>query len=113
MLNGFDFTIGNCYTERVVRRTRGSRATKGKQMSKKVIVLTSTSQGERGQAGHKKVYEIIVDGNKVELRWGKAEETKRQTQTKWFSYGNDAYNFALEKKWAKVDKGYVVAYQAI
>ena len=82
-------------------------------MSKKVIVLTSTSQGERGQAGHKKVQEIIVDGNKVELRWGKAEETKRQTQTKWFSYGNDAYNFALEKKWAKVDKGYVVAYQAI
>lgn len=82
-------------------------------MSKKVIVLTATSQGERGQAGHKKVYEIIVDGNKVVLRWGKAEETKRQEQVKWFSYENAAYNFALEKKWAKVDKGYVVAYQAV
>lgn len=82
-------------------------------MAKKVIVLTSASQGERGQAGHKKVYEIIVDGNKVVLRWGKAEETKRQEQVKFFSYENAAYNFALEKKWAKVDKGYVVAYQAV
>lgn len=82
-------------------------------MTNAVIVLTATSQGERGNAGHKKVYEIVVDGNWVTLRWGKAEETKRQTQRKWFNSNNFAYNFALEKKWAKVDKGYVVAYQAV
>lgn len=82
-------------------------------MTNAVFVLTATSQGERGEQGHKKVYEIIVEGSKVTLRWGKAEETKRQVQTKWFGYDNAAYNFALEKKWAKVDKGYVVAYQAV
>ena len=82
-------------------------------MANKVIVLTATSQGERGQAGHKKIYEIIVNGNRVELRWGKAEETKRQTKVQYFSNENTAEAFAFDKKWAKVDKGYVIAYQAV
>lgn len=82
-------------------------------MTKAVFVLTATSQGERGEQGHKKIYEIIVEGNSVFLRWGKAEETKRQTQRKWFTSNNAALSFAQEKKWAKVDKGYVIAYQAI
>jgi predicted DNA-binding WGR domain protein len=82
-------------------------------MTNAVFVLTATSQGERGQAGHKKVYEIIVEGNWVTLRWGKAEEMTRQTQRKWFTNSNLALNFAREKKWAKVDKCYVVAYQAL
>ena len=76
------------------------------------IVLTSTSTGQRGQNGKKKVYEIIVSGRSVEVRWGKAEEDQRQAQTKFFAFDWQAQQFALGKKWEKVEKGYVVAYTA-
>lgn len=75
-------------------------------------VLVSKSQGERGNEGKKKVYEIVVEGNKVTVSWGMAEKPNRQTQTHWFGSPNFAENFAFEKKWAKLDKGYEVAYTA-
>jgi predicted DNA-binding WGR domain protein len=78
----------------------------------KKIVLISKSEGSRGQAGKKKIYEIVIEGNKVTFSWGKAEEAQRQTQTKWFATEWSALNFANEKKWAKVEKGYEVAFTA-
>jgi predicted DNA-binding WGR domain protein len=76
------------------------------------IVLISKSEGQRGQNGKKKVYEIVVEGSKVTVSWGKAEEAQRQTQTKFFGSEWQATNFANEKKWAKQDKGYELAYTA-
>jgi predicted DNA-binding WGR domain protein len=70
------------------------------------MILASRSQGERGQNGKKKIYEIVVDGNRVIVRWGKAEEDTRQTQTKWFQSEWEAKSFATNKKWEKIDKGY-------
>lgn len=69
-------------------------------------VLVHKSQGQRGQNGKKKIYEIVLDGNKVVLSWGKAEENARQTQTKWFANEVQAKWFAFDKKIQKMDKGY-------
>ena len=76
------------------------------------IVLVSKSQGERGQAGKKKVYEIVIEANKVTLSWGMAEKSNRQTKTEWFGSNIEANWFATDKKIAKLDKGYEVAYTA-
>lgn len=76
------------------------------------IVLVSLSQGERGNEGKKKIYQIIWSGNKVVLSWGKAEEERRQTSTKFFGSAYAAQNFVMEKKWEKLDKGYTIAYTA-
>lgn len=78
----------------------------------KKIVLINKSTGQRGQEGKKKIYEILIDGKRVTLSWGKAEEGKRQTKTEWFAYEWQAINFAEEKKWAKQDRGYEVAFIA-
>jgi predicted DNA-binding WGR domain protein len=78
----------------------------------KKIVLVSKSQGERGQDGKKKVYEITVNGNVVTVSWGKAEVSARQTQVKRFINEYHAERFASEKKWAKLEKGYEVAFTA-
>jgi len=76
----------------------------GKEMTK--IILASRSQGLRGQDGKKKIYEIVVDGTRVIVRWGKAEEDTRQSQTKFFQTEWQAKSFAQDKKWEKIDKGY-------
>lgn len=76
------------------------------------IVLVSKSQGDRGQAGKKKVYEILIENNKVVVSWGMAEKAQRQTQTKWFPSNFSATMFADEKKYEKLVKGYEVAYTA-
>jgi predicted DNA-binding WGR domain protein len=76
------------------------------------IVLVSKSQGERGQDGKKKIYEITVNGNVVTVSWGKAEVSARQTQVKRFTNEYYAERFASEKKWAKLEKGYEVAFTA-
>ncbi len=70
------------------------------------MILASRSQGERGQNGKKKIYEIVVDGTRVIVRWGKAEEDKRQSQTKFFQTEWQAKSFAQDKKWEKIEKGY-------
>lgn len=78
----------------------------------KKIVLINKSTGQRGQEGKKKIYEILIDGKRVTISWGKAEESKRQTQVKWFAHEWQALNFAEEKKWSKQDRGYEVAFIA-
>lgn len=78
------------------------------QMTKKNIVLVSKSEGSRGADGKKKIYTITVHGNRVTVSWGKAEEAKRQTQTKQFFGEWSAIQYAEEKKWAKVSKGYEI-----
>ena len=78
----------------------------------KKIVLVNKSEGQRGQDGKKKIYEIVIDGKKVTISWGKAEESKRQSQVKFFGSEWSAENFANEKKWAKIERGYEVAFTA-
>lgn len=75
-------------------------------------VLVATSDGERGQDGKKKIYEIVVEGNTVTMMWGKAEEARRQTKREFFANAFTAQMFATDKKWEKVNKGYTVAYTA-
>ena len=76
----------------------------------KKIVLVNKSEGSRGANGKKKIYEIVIDGNKVVFSWGKAEESARQTQTRLFSTAWYAEQIANEKKWAKIDRRYEVAF---
>ena len=78
----------------------------------KKFVLISQSEGNRGQDGKKKVYEITVDGSTVTLSWGMAEKGQRQTQVKNFPNIFRANDFVAEKKWAKIAKGYTVAFTA-
>lgn len=78
----------------------------------KKIVLISKSQGDRGQSGKKKIYEITIDGALVTLSWGKAEEDNRQSQTKLFSNELRALEFAIDKQVSKLDKGYSLAFTA-
>lgn len=74
----------------------------------KKIVLVNASEGQRGQNGKKKIYEIVIKGTVVTLAWGKAEEANRQVQTKVFATEWQAVNFAEDKKYQKMDKGYQV-----
>jgi predicted DNA-binding WGR domain protein len=76
------------------------------------IVLVSTSTGQRGQDGKQKVYEIVVNENVVTLRWGKAEEDRKQTKREFFGTPQRAKMFAEDKMWEKVAKGYRVALRA-
>lgn len=78
----------------------------------KKVVLVSKSQGERGKEGKKKIYEIILEGNRVTISWGKAEAVSRQSQTHYFANEWKALNFAEEKKWLKLGKGYELAFTA-
>lgn len=74
--------------------------------------LIKTSDGARGVAGKKKVYEVILDGTKVRTVWGMAEKDSRQTQVKNFFDPHYARQFAAMQVNAKIDKGYVLAYTA-
>lgn len=74
--------------------------------------LIKTSDGERGQAGKKKVYEVILDGTKVRTIWGMAEKDSRQTQLKNFYDPHYARQFAALRVHEKIEKGYVLAYTA-
>lgn len=97
--------VGWVWHNGLVGRERANTEKKvGTEMTK--MILASRSQGERGQNGKKKIYEIVVSGTCVIVRWGKAEEDKRQSQTKWFNTPYQAEMFAHDKKWEKIDKGY-------
>lgn len=77
------------------------------------IVLVSNSQGDRGEVGKKKVYEISIEGDHwVVLSWGMAEKSQRQTQRKWFPNPYTLNTFVNDKKWEKLSKGYTIAYTA-
>ena len=72
--------------------------------------LMKKSDGQRGQDGKKKVYEIVVVGSAVHCEWGMAEKTARQRSIKQFGSEQAARWFALEKVHAKQDRGYEVVY---
>lgn len=78
-------------------------------MEKKWCLLKE-SDGARGEAGKKKVYEVTVNGNMLSLSWGMAEKSVRASSTKFFASDNAAVAEALEKVHAKLDKGYKLAF---
>lgn len=73
--------------------------------------LLKTSDGSRGSAGKKKVYEVIVTGNVLRCEWGMAEKTTRQSSTQVFWNHQAALAAANEKVWSKRAKGYELAYR--
>lgn len=79
-------------------------------MEKKWCLLKQ-SDGDRGVAGKKKVYEVRVAGNLVHCEWGMAEKVSRQSSVHRFGSEQGALRFAQEKVWSKLDKGYEVAYK--
>lgn len=76
----------------------------------KKFCLLKNSDGNRGLAGKKKIYEILVDGTKVTFSWGMAEKTTRQTKVETFSHPAYAMQAATTKVWEKVSGGYEIAY---
>jgi predicted DNA-binding WGR domain protein len=86
--------------------------TKGQNMNRKWCLLKGSDIGPmgRGQAGKKKVYEIIVSDNVLRCEWGMAEKLTRQSSTKVFGSSQAAMSAAYEKLWSKQDRGYQVAY---
>jgi predicted DNA-binding WGR domain protein len=77
----------------------------------KKFCLLKNSDGERGFAGKKKIYEIIIDGNKLTFSWGMAEKSNRQTKVQYF-YTNWAANQAAQvQMFNKINGGYELAYE--
>lgn len=72
-------------------------------------ILVKKSDGERGNAGLKKIYQVIVEDNKVITMWGKAEEVSPQAkQVKTFAYPFLAKSYANDKVSSKLTRGYEV-----
>lgn len=78
-------------------------------MEKKWCLLKA-SDGNRGLAGKKKVYEVRVVDNTVICEWGMAEKASRQSSRHWFGSSQSAVRFAQERVWSKLDRGYSIAY---
>lgn len=76
----------------------------------KKFCLLKNSDGDRGLAGKKKIYEIIVDGNKVTFSWGMAEKPNRQTKTQFFYSPTAALQAAKVQMYSKISGGYELAY---
>ena len=72
----------------------------------KKFILVKKSDGDRGLNGKKKIYEIVQEGTRVVMMWGKAEELNKQQNVKTFATERQAYWFALDKQWEKQNKGY-------
>lgn len=79
-------------------------------MEKKWCLL-KVSDGQRGNNGKKKIYEITVSGNSVVTSWGMAEKPNRQSQTQFTFNEYIALQVAKEKLWEKLAKGYKLAYE--
>jgi predicted DNA-binding WGR domain protein len=78
-------------------------------MDKKWCLL-KTSDGARGQAGKKKVYEVTVSGTTVTMSWGMAEKPNRQTKVIRTYTAQGATAEAMNKVYEKIASGYVLAY---
>lgn len=79
-------------------------------MEKKWCLLKE-SDGARGQSGKKKIYEVRIEGNTVYCRWGMAEKAVRQGESvQSYSNANAAQQQAMEKVYAKLAKGYKLAF---
>lgn len=72
--------------------------------------LIKESDGARGAAGKKKIYEILVTGTKVTYSWGMAEKSTRQTSTDYGYTNGLAIQLAIQKVNAKLAGGYTLAY---
>jgi predicted DNA-binding WGR domain protein len=83
--------------------------TEGNTMTKKWCLLKE-SDGARGANGKKKVYEIILDGERVRTVWGMAEKESRQSQVQNFFSESYARQWAAMRVQEKLAKGYEVAY---
>ena len=81
-------------------------------MNKKWALLKASDSGPmgRGQSGKKKTYEVTLDGRVLTCAWGMAEKMTRQTSVRTFSSEQAALAAAYEKVYAKVDRGYTIAY---
>lgn len=64
----------------------------------------------RGQNGKKKIYEISLQGTTLVTEWGMAEKTQRQRQVRTFRTEQAARAAAMDKLYAKTDRGYTIAY---
>jgi hypothetical protein len=80
-------------------------------MQKKWCLLKE-SDGGRGEAGRKKVYEVIVDGTMIRTSWGMAEKISRQTKIQNLHDEFYARQLAFVKVQEKLDKGYELVYTA-
>lgn len=78
-------------------------------MEKKWCLLKE-SDGVRGDSGKKKIYEVRVEGSTLRCEWGMAEKTSRQSSVETFYSENAAMQQALNKVYAKLDKGYKLAF---
>lgn len=72
--------------------------------------LLKDSDGGRGAIGKKKMYEIVVEGNRMTTLWGMAEKPNRQTKIMTFSSEQGALFAAKTRIMEKQDKGYVLAF---
>lgn len=79
-------------------------------MEKKWCLL-KVSDGNRGVAGKKKIYEIVVKDNVVEFSWGMAEKANRQSSKLVTANGQYAMYEAKQKLWDKLASGYSLAYE--
>jgi len=78
-------------------------------MEKKWCLLKD-SDGSRGSAGKKKIYEVSVSGTIVRTSWGMAEKPNRQSEVKDLHDEHYARQLAYMKVQEKLDKGYELAY---
>ena len=83
-------------------------------MEKRIILAKESQVGPmgRGQAGKKKVYEIVIENNVVTFSWGMAEKVRRQVSRRVMSTAGAANQLAMNKKWDKVSTGYAVVFEA-
>ena len=83
-------------------------------MERRILLAKASQVGPmgRGQAGKKKVYEIVISDNLVSFSWGMAEKAQRQRSVQKFPSSAHAVQAALEKKWTKVNSGYQVILDA-
>lgn len=74
--------------------------------------LLKESDGARGAAGKRKIYEItITEDHEVIFEWGRAEKSARQgRKVQRFYSAQAARRAAAEQRWAKETKGYQLAY---
>ena len=70
--------------------------------------LTKPSDGQRGAMGKRKMYEIFQADKTVIIEYGMLERGENHSEMKEFDCENSAKEFALDKYYSKVKKGYEV-----
>ena len=78
-------------------------------MQKKWCLLKS-SDGQRGENGKRKIYEVTVDGSVVRTSWVMAEKPVRQSEVKNYRDEFYARQAGFMKVQEKLAKGYELAY---